>query len=122
MEQPIIEIDYLGGNCPVQAEGTIDGQPFYFRARGDSWSLGIGGDPVGAPAWERDEVYGVWPDAGWMSEQEAMAFIEAAAMVWKGETFIASIQEARAASLPSEPKMLTPYEWVRALSAGLARD
>lgn len=24
-----IEIDWLGGNCPVQAVGKIDGEPFY---------------------------------------------------------------------------------------------
>lgn len=39
----IIIIDSFGGNCPVQAEGTIDGKPFYFRARGSSWSMSIGG-------------------------------------------------------------------------------
>ena len=42
----IIIIDSFGGNCPVQAEGTIDGKPFYFRARGSSWSMSIGGDDV----------------------------------------------------------------------------
>lgn len=29
------------GNCPVQAEGYINGHPFYFRARGAFWSLRV---------------------------------------------------------------------------------
>lgn len=37
------------GNCPVQAEGTIDGFPFYFRARGGSWKLSITCTPDGNP-------------------------------------------------------------------------
>ena len=40
----MIEIIYEngpGGNCPVQAEGFIDGLPFYFRSRGSGWSLSI---------------------------------------------------------------------------------
>ena len=77
--RPDILIDYMGGNCPVQAEGTIDGKPFYFRARGDNWSLGIGGDPVGTPEWEHAQWFGAWPDAGWMSEEEAMQLLRFAA-------------------------------------------
>jgi len=44
-----IMIGDIGGVCPVQATGTFDGRPFYFRAR---WSLTIsmadnaGDDPV----------------------------------------------------------------------------
>ena len=78
---PVIRIDTLGGNCPVQAEGTIDGIPFYFRARGDSWRMNIGGaDIVGEPEWSYEEDYGTSPfDAGWMSQEEARAFIQRAA-------------------------------------------
>lgn len=78
-----IKINYLGGNCPVQAEGTINGDAFYFRARGSHWSLGVGGgDPVGGPKWEHGESYGTWPDAGWMSEDEARGFIEKGAALY----------------------------------------
>ena len=77
--QASVVIDTIGGNCPVQAEGTIDGVPFYFRARGDSWSLGIGADPVGKAHWEHREWFGEWPDAGWMSLEEAAAFLHRAA-------------------------------------------
>lgn len=36
--------------APVQVEGTLDGHPFYFRARGDEWSFSLaeapGLDPI----------------------------------------------------------------------------
>ena len=71
-----IEIDMLGGNCPVQAEGKIDGKPFYFRSRGSEWSLRIGGDPICDPEWEHYEDYpGGEYDAGWITEDEARSFI-----------------------------------------------
>ena len=73
-----LEVGYLGGNCPVQGEGTIGGKPFYFRARGSSWSLGIGGDPVSCPEWYHEAWHGRWPDAGWISDGQAIAFVEAA--------------------------------------------
>ena len=75
-----IKIDQIGGNCPVQAEGTIAGEPFYFRARGEHWSIGIGGDVVGEPDWFYQEEYpGEKFAAGWMTEAEAFAFISQAA-------------------------------------------
>jgi hypothetical protein len=74
-----IEIRYLGGNCPVQGEGTINGKKFYFRARGEHWSLGVGADPVGEPEWYHEKPYGVWPDAGWMPLDEAEDFLRTAA-------------------------------------------
>jgi len=80
LNSPWIVIDTIGGNCPVQAEGTIDGHPFYFRARGQHWNIGIGGEPVGAPAWEHEEAYGDGPfAAGYMPVEEAMQFIRKAA-------------------------------------------
>lgn len=36
-----IVLESCGGWCPVQAQGTVDGRPFYFRAR-DGISLAIG--------------------------------------------------------------------------------
>jgi len=75
---PGLTIDFIGGNCPVQAEGTINGSEFYFRARGQHWTMGIGGsDVILKPAWYRERPYGDGPfDAGWMTEQEALNFIE----------------------------------------------
>jgi hypothetical protein len=83
-----IEIDWLGGNCPVQAEGKIGGKPFYFRARGSAWAIAIGGDlyattfgnATDSRGWLYQEEYPGGPfAAGWMSEAEARAFIEQAA-------------------------------------------
>ncbi len=83
-----VVIDCLGGNCPVQAEGTIDGLPFYFRARGDRWTMGIGDDVVLAPAWFYEEPYGDGPfAAGWMDEDEARAFIHKAADLYRNRAW-----------------------------------
>ncbi|MEN3973070.1 hypothetical protein WJS89_10360 [Sphingomicrobium sp. XHP0235] len=76
-------ISYAGGNCPVQIEGTVKGEPFYFRARGEHWSLGIGGDPVGEPEWYHEEGYGNWPNAGWMPLHEAYDFLASAIGAWE---------------------------------------
>ena len=85
---PIIVIHWIGGNCPVQSEGTIDGAPYYFRARGDSWEIEIGGGFVledaskGIPAtgFYMEREYGDGPyDAGWMPVEEARSFIAEAA-------------------------------------------
>ena len=82
----------LGGIVPVQAEGFVDGNPFYFRARGEHWTMTIaqpGTDPVdwtasdGAGGWHRadhilyhhDEDYGEWPEAGYMELNVAEGFI-----------------------------------------------
>lgn len=79
----VILIDLLGGNCPVQAEGTADGEPFYFRARGERWSMEIGG-ALGDPAWSYTQRYGTEKyAAGWMSEEEATAFIHEAVRRWR---------------------------------------
>lgn len=83
-----IQIDNLGGFCPVQADGTINGQPFYFRARGQRWSIEIGGGFVlGGEGWRYEQPYGAAQfDAGYMPEDEARAFIAMAAARWATET------------------------------------
>lgn len=97
-----IVINTLGGNCPVQADGEIDGVPFYFRARGERWSIEIGLGNTSAildsmkvgkearavvealGAWEYGET---WPGgqyaAGWMTEDEARACVEIGARAWR---------------------------------------
>lgn len=69
-------INWLGGNCPVQAEGTFDGVPFYFRARGASVTCDVGEWTWIGPVYE-------WPDAGWISEDTARAFIDEAYRRWR---------------------------------------
>jgi hypothetical protein len=95
LKQQGILIDEIGGACPLQAEGFIDGHPFYFRARGDRWQIGLaaqGGtqdDAVQATImrdlppgyWYYEEDYGE-PNgfaAGWMPVREGLEFIEQAA-------------------------------------------
>lgn len=78
-------IDTLGGNCPVQAEGTLDGKEFYFRARGERWSFAVGGDVIMSPEWYHEEPYGDEPfAAGWMTEEEARGFIDKAVALYRG--------------------------------------
>jgi hypothetical protein len=69
----------LTGFCPVQAEGEIDGQYFYFRARGSFWHIELGGNSIGTkgPRWWHEEY---WPgktdvDAGYLSDQDAVSCI-----------------------------------------------
>lgn len=75
---PDIEIAWLRGQCPKQAEGWIDGHKFYFRSRGMGWTLdllnhkGLEVTSVGA-------LYGPWPRAGWITDEEAREYIEASA-------------------------------------------
>lgn len=80
-----VVIDSIGGNCPVQAEGLIDGFGFHFRARGARWSVEVyngGNDPWITTQKYSDEPYA----AGWMTEDEARAFIEKAAEWFRYET------------------------------------
>jgi hypothetical protein len=36
-----VEWKFTGTAAPVQAEGTIDGFPFYFRARHNEWTFAV---------------------------------------------------------------------------------
>ncbi len=94
MSSQEIELDIIGGHCPVQAEGRIGGKPFYFRARGNHWYLGIGGiDPVHLPGWFYEEHYGDGSfDAGYMTIDEALAFISKAARCYFANESIEMLQ------------------------------
>jgi hypothetical protein len=85
LAETVIEIDTIGGNCPVQAEGKINGEPFYFRARGERWALNVGGNDVVSDPRVRIEARYVDKtnkyEAGWMPESDARAIIERAARV-----------------------------------------
>lgn len=74
-------IDSLSGQCPVQAEGTIMGRPFYFRARGNRWSFEVE-NQLTAQASYGEERYA----AGYMPPNEAIAFIVESAIAWKART------------------------------------
>ncbi|MBF5091959.1 hypothetical protein F1640_18565 [Novosphingobium sp. NBM11] len=71
-------LDTIGGNCPVQAEGDVDGHRFYFRARGAAWQFHVArtdDEIFSNPVFYREEGYGEYPQAGWMPEHEAIGFI-----------------------------------------------
>jgi hypothetical protein len=87
-QEPEIIYTELGGACPVQAEGTINGHPFYFRYRGDEWSLTIApknGDPmdIDHAVYYRSrhdhtgEIFN-----GWMEDDEVREIISACAREW----------------------------------------
>jgi hypothetical protein len=80
---PYLVIEWIGGNCPVQAEGFVCNKPFYFRSRGKSWRIEIGRNPYNIPDYSYSEDYGEWPDAGFMSEEEAIFFIRREATKFK---------------------------------------
>lgn len=90
------------GKCPVQAEGTINGREFYFRSRGEHWSLAVAGnsgDAMAVDAWTHREIYPGCVDeepteldghklkfgAGHAEPQECIAFIERTAKLWLAE-------------------------------------
>lgn len=81
-------IDSIYGNCPVQAEGDIDGKRFYFRARGERWSFGVGDnddEAIDGKLFEHVEPYAVGEKfaAGWMEESEARTLIERAVKLYE---------------------------------------
>lgn len=82
----------VGGACPVQGEGTLDGFPIYFRARGEHWAFSIAQNRVHDPvnvSW--DEVPGWWTEceygdnfaAGWMSGEHSRLCVAAAIAAWR---------------------------------------
>lgn len=78
----------IGGNCPVQGEGKVDGFSWYFRSRWSTWSFSVSlllnGDPVsvafvdGDPGFSIEREFCESPDAGWIEEAQAWVFIETA--------------------------------------------
>jgi hypothetical protein len=89
-----IWISSIGGACPCQADGTIDGNPFYFRARHADWTLDIvkpGKDPVMPTREDRIQHFeGDDPWGGYMPPEEAAKIIVVAAGIimtqkWKDE-------------------------------------
>lgn len=72
----------MGGVCPTQAEGEMDGNPFYFRARHGVWNLTVV-KPGCDAAWpKKDDVLltldGDDPTHGWMNDLDVMAILAAA--------------------------------------------
>ncbi len=71
-----VTIDYEGGLAPVQIGGHLDGVPFYFKARGKHWTVGIGHDNIANPDWFWGQNYSDAEfEAGFMSLIEARVFL-----------------------------------------------
>lgn len=80
MSEMQLEIEYIVGQCPVQAEGTVNGVPFYFRARHAHWTFSVGANPVMEEDFLISNRYGTGPhDAGYMPNEEALAIINVSA-------------------------------------------
>lgn len=79
-----LSLEYCGGACPTQAWGTIDGQRFYFRARGGGWSFEVGPcapDVIPKPCeWYRE---GDDPTGGWMTDDQALWLVGALLAEWR---------------------------------------
>lgn len=83
-------IETLSGHCPVQGTGTVNGVQFYFRARGEHWTMDIGEpdpdyeDLVATGGWKYSEEYepGSVFGAGWMDHDVAAGLIAKAAFRW----------------------------------------
>ncbi len=77
---------------PLQFEGTVDGNPAYFRSRFRHWSFCIvkpGGNPVLSLSADevlycREEAYGTGPyDAGYMPEAEGRLLMDRCVREWR---------------------------------------
>jgi hypothetical protein len=71
----------VGGNCPVQAFGTVRGRDLYFWARHDAWTFDVADHAGHLPSdgfMDSDGFYreGKYPNAGWMPHHRAVEIIE----------------------------------------------
>ena len=82
-----LQFDFTSLAAPVQAEGSVGGRLFYFRARGDTWEFTVaeraGDDPVelsrdaasnGRP-WHREGTLPGRFEASWMTLDRATELI-----------------------------------------------
>jgi hypothetical protein len=69
-------VKHVGLAAPLQLEGRLpNGEAFYFRARRDEVSLGVGGDPCWYPVWEGREPYGSDENASYLPGKDGLAVL-----------------------------------------------
>jgi hypothetical protein len=73
-----IIIDTIYGDAPMQADGTIGGIRFYFKARGAKWKMLIGAVPLAKDSWSYSEPFGKDFEAGFMTQDQVRAAIHKA--------------------------------------------
>jgi hypothetical protein len=98
LESTGVKLDTIGGNCPVQAEGSIDGKRFYFRARGASWQFVVAetdAEIFDKPLFTTEADYGPWPEAGWMPQHEAVHFIVVSSATYRLERELKDAHEGQ---------------------------
>src|SRR5437762_13204696 len=91
-----LQFEFTSSPAPVQAEGSVGGRRFYFRARGNTWTFTVaendGDDPVGlssddvarGAAWRRTgDVTGEFA-ASWMPIDQAVGLIIECANAYLG--------------------------------------
>jgi len=105
-----IKIETIGGFCPVQAYGTILKTKFYFRARGQAYSLRIGKDPVGIPkyceGWHVEKAWGNQEyDAGYMSVSLAKLIIAKHTIDYINDQTTGCLEDA---NIPDEIQIMKP--------------
>lgn len=79
-------VESIGGMCPTQAKGTMNGNPFYFRARHGVWALTVvrpGKDAVCPDSKDDVLLYEEGDDLthGWMEKSKVMAILQKAILV-----------------------------------------
>lgn len=96
---PGFSLEYYGGSCPVQAEGSLNGLRFYFRYRGGFASLKVGVDAIGEPMYSASKEYGDELQ-GWATDGEFLDLfkelylnLERSPFLWQfNATFIRDIE------------------------------
>lgn len=89
---PRVHLDELGGVTPVQGFGDVDGDEFYFRARGEHWSFEV--DEAGPRHRLIEERWGNGPfDAGYMPLREADRILERCLMRYLEEQESAGLHQ-----------------------------
>lgn len=81
----------IGGTAPVQAEGTVNGFPFYFKSRGNAMRLYVASSPFSDPfdndSWTYAEDYKPEDDfaASYAPKEDCEAFLDRAFEKWVEE-------------------------------------
>lgn len=88
-----LHVNWVGGACPTQSEGTISGVPYYFRARHGEWYLNVGEKSVFSPDFR---MTGDDPSAGFMEDEDVMAILR------RGARIVSYLKEKGAWPEPAE--------------------